>query len=91
MFGSISAASIAVFAIFSMTSMSFDTTKILVESQPAQAALSVAVPAYSSKDDVAMCQYATQDICLANCPSAMCGECSDYSWKCIPLNRSISN
>lgn len=87
MFGSIFALSSAAFTIVSMTSVSFDTTKILVESQSAQATLSVAVSAYSPKNDVAMCQYATQDMCLANCPSAMCGECSDYSWKCVPLNR----
>lgn len=87
MFGSIFALSGAVFTIVSMTSLSFDTTKILVESQPTPVAFSVAVPAYSPKNDVAMCQYATQDMCLANCPSAMCGECSDYSWKCVPLNR----
>lgn len=55
MFGSIFALSSAAFTIVSMTSLSFDTTKILVESQPAQATLSVAVPAYSPKNDVAMC------------------------------------
>ncbi|GAA0604139.1 hypothetical protein GCM10008943_19580 [Paenochrobactrum glaciei] len=71
MFGSIFAASIAAFTIFSMISLSFDTTKMLVESQPSPVALSVAVPAYSPKNDVAMCQYATQDMCLAYCPSAM--------------------
>lgn len=87
MFGSIFAASIAAFTIVSMTSLSFDTTKIRVESQSVQATFSVAVPAYSLKNDVAMCQYATQDMCLANCPSTMCGECSDYSWKCVLINR----
>lgn len=87
MFGSIFAASIAAFTIVSMTSLSSDTTKILVESQSAQAILSTAVPAYSPKNGVAMCQYATQDMCLANCPSAICGECSDYSWKCVSFNR----
>lgn len=87
MFGSIFATSIAAFTIVSMTSLSVDITKILVESRSARATLLTAVPAYSPKNDVAMCQYATQDMCLANCPSAMCGECSDYSWKCVPLNR----